>query len=315
MNKKVVLVLLDACRGDYISPDNTPFLSNVLEKGRYYKSLVPSYGFCERTEILVGLDVKDSGCFTAFGYNPNESPYRNFRFIFRFLGFIETSVKSVFLSKLIRRFIWEIFRFKKGAFYPARIPLRVVPDFTLTEDGVLNHIECHDQSVYQKCQNPYLEATTSLSSYLSGTDQQRLDNTLSAVDQDYDFYPTYMSVLDSVGHIYGPESEQMKEALRATDAKLQSFYEKLSLHKDSPTLIICGDHGMSPVVHKVDIEKAVNEFKKEEILSDEISIFLDSTMVRFWFDLEVVKIDKLKKMKKLNKINLVFQKIFLITLT
>jgi len=295
MKKKVVLVLLDACRGDYISEGNTPFLANAVERGRYYKSLIPSYGFCERTEILVGLDAKESGCFTAFGYNPGKSPYRNFRYIFRFLGLVETSIKSVFLSKVLRRLIWEIFSFKKDAFYPARIPLRYVPDFALTEDGILNHIEGHGQSVYQKCKNPYLGATTSLSSFISGTDQDRLDSVLNAIDQDYDFYPTYISVLDSVGHVYGPESEQMKEALSTADAQLQSFYEKLRLSKDSPTLVICGDHGMSPVLHKVDIEKVVHEFKKEENLSDEISIFLDSTMARFWCDFEITQIENLKK--------------------
>ena len=290
-----MLVLLDACRGDYISASNTPFLAESIETKRYYKSLIPSYGFCERTEILVGLGSKESGCFTAFGYNPGKSPYRNFRYIFRGLGFVETLIKSVFLSKVLRRLIWEIFRFKKGAFYPARIPLKSVPDFVLTEDGVFNHIEDHTQSIYQKCKNPYLGATTSLSSYLTGTDQDRLDSVLDAIDQDYDFYPTYLSVLDSVGHVYGPDSDQMKEALSAADAQLQSFHDKLISSKDSPTLVICGDHGMSPVLHKVDIEKVVDKFKKEENLSDEISIFLDSTMARFWCDFEIEKIVKLKK--------------------
>ena len=51
MSTKVILVLLDACRGDYINSDDTPFLARLSEEGRYYKYLVPSFGFCERTEI------------------------------------------------------------------------------------------------------------------------------------------------------------------------------------------------------------------------------------------------------------------------
>ena len=68
MKKKVILILLDACRGDYINKKNTPFISSLSKQGTYYKYLKPEFGFCERTEILVGKKPLESGYFTAFDH-------------------------------------------------------------------------------------------------------------------------------------------------------------------------------------------------------------------------------------------------------
>ena len=86
---KVVLVLLDACRGDYINQKQTPFLFNLSKRSKYYESLVPSFGFCERTEILVGKTALESKCFTAFGFKPKASPYRGYTILLNLLDRIE----------------------------------------------------------------------------------------------------------------------------------------------------------------------------------------------------------------------------------
>ena len=51
---KTLLVLIDAFRHDYLSKEHTPFLWSLLEAGHYVERLEPSFGVCERTEILVG---------------------------------------------------------------------------------------------------------------------------------------------------------------------------------------------------------------------------------------------------------------------
>tara|TARA_X000000368_G_scaffold390475_1_gene353729 strand:- start:18293 stop:19504 length:1212 start_codon:yes stop_codon:yes gene_type:complete len=283
MKKKVILVLLDACRGDYINPENTPFMVELGKQGVYYKSLVPSFGFCERTEILVGKDSLDSGYFTAFGYDPEQSPYRGYSYIFKLLGFIENIISSGIFSKIIRRIIWEVFRFKDGTYYPARIPLSQLANFCFTEDGPLNLIDNSHLSLYKKSEKVYLQATTSLNRYLSGTDQTRLDDVLEALDQPYDFYPMYISLLDAVGHQYGPKSDDIKTSLRHVDDQLKDFYEKIELTQHSPTIVLCGDHGMSPVREYVDIESVIKRLKKQKHLLKNFNMFLDSTMARFWF--------------------------------
>ena len=284
MSTKVILVLLDACRGDYINSDDTPFLARLSEEGRYYKYLVPSFGFCERTEILVGTDALDSECFTAFGYNPKLSPYRSFHYFFKLLGFVEEKINSAFFSKVIRRLIWEILRSKSGTFYPARIPLGQLADFCLTEDGALNLIDNSDLSLYKVTHSVYMKATTSLNQYLSGTDQSRLDDVVKALDGPDSFYPTYVAELDAVGHVHGPGSSELKSSLKHVDSQLEMFQADIHAAGHNPVIVLCGDHGMSPVTSKVDIKSVFDRLKKEKYIGKGSTMFLDSTMARFWFD-------------------------------
>ena len=50
---KIILFLLDAYKGEYLSKSNTPFLYNLSKKGKYIENIIPSAGFCERTEIFL----------------------------------------------------------------------------------------------------------------------------------------------------------------------------------------------------------------------------------------------------------------------
>ena len=284
MRKKVILVLVDACRGDYITPEKTPFLARLSKQNLYFRSLVPSFGFCERTEILVGQDPLESGCFTAFGYCPELSPYRHFRYLLNILGWVEERCKSNLLSKVIRRLIWEIFRYKDHTFYPARIPLRYLSDFCLTEDSALNLIEESDLSLHQIAGGVFTKATTSMSSYLAGSDQSRLASVLDSIDGPFEFYPTYVAVLDSVGHQYGPNSLEMVSALQELDTQLASFYYAIERSEHDAVVVFCGDHGMSPVVSSIDIQELIENVKKKQGLPKGFVMFIDSTMARFWSD-------------------------------
>ena len=62
-----IFVLVDAMRSDYISQNNTPFIYNLSQKYFYVKKVRPSVGFCERSEIISGLNYEKTGYFTAIG--------------------------------------------------------------------------------------------------------------------------------------------------------------------------------------------------------------------------------------------------------
>ena len=65
---------------------------------------------CERTEILTGLNSMQSGFFTAIGYDPENSEYKNFNLL-NLAGFFEkflprtTIYKNSSLKSLYRRLI------------------------------------------------------------------------------------------------------------------------------------------------------------------------------------------------------------------
>ena len=136
---KLVLILLDACRHDYIDKDQTPFLYNLASKNKYYQKIIPSYGYCERTEIFTGKKSLNLGLFTSLGYDPKNSPYKNY-FLLYFLDKIEKFFKLNIISKLIRRFIWLIYKNRDFTYFPAKIPLNLLKFFALTEDGKDNFI-------------------------------------------------------------------------------------------------------------------------------------------------------------------------------
>ena len=133
----------------------------------------------------------------------------------------------------------------------------------------------------------FTDATTSMSSYLSGTDQDRLSRVVNAIDGPFEFYPTYVSVLDSVGHKCGPESKEMLCALKELDSDLESFYDAIDQTEHNAVVAFCGDHGMSPVVAYINIQEAIESLREKSLLRAGVRMFLDSTMARFWFDDEV----------------------------
>jgi predicted AlkP superfamily pyrophosphatase or phosphodiesterase len=284
MEKKIVLVLLDACRGDYISMENTPFLDKLSKDNRYYKSLVPGFGFCERTEILVGKNTLESGYFTAFGRCFEKSPYKKFRLPLLFLETIEKLFSSIIISRLIRRFIWELVKNKDGSFYPFRIPLSKLSNFSLTEDGLGNLITSSDESLYNVASKVFRKGSTSLDSKLIGSDQSRLNLVVKNINGPCDFFPTYVSILDSIGHKDGPHSMEMKKALGELDKKLEVFYNKLQVLENPPVIVFCGDHGMSPIKETLNIKKIADKIFLNKSVSDHFDMFLDSTMARFWFN-------------------------------
>jgi predicted AlkP superfamily pyrophosphatase or phosphodiesterase len=301
MNRKLVIVLLDACRGDYISKETTPFLFRLKDDNRYFQYLIPGFGFCERTEIFVGKEPLESNYFTALGWSPEESPYKKLKTPLKFLGKIEEYSSSPFLSKVIRRFIWELVKNKDGTFYPFRIPLNKLSDFRLTEDGPKNLIDNSDESLYQIARKVYKEASTSLNTKLSGSDKDRLDLIIKGIKKSYDFYPTYISSLDVIGHQYGPNSIEIKNELSRLDSTLEGFYSKLQDFENPPVLVFCGDHGMSPIKSHINIQLVIDKLISENYLLNGFNMFLDSTMARFWFDKKISSdISVLKKILENN---------------
>jgi predicted AlkP superfamily pyrophosphatase or phosphodiesterase len=133
MRKSTFIFLLDAFRYDYISRDTTPFLHKSSQDGFYIKKIKPSFGFCERTEFFTGMKPSESGYFSAIGFDPKNSEYKNKTFFLSFLSFAENlfsdkllikikgnkySFKSLF-RKLIVKFI-----FKSKKLNPYLVPLK-----------------------------------------------------------------------------------------------------------------------------------------------------------------------------------------------
>ena len=274
-----VLFLLDAFRHDYLSEKNTPFLWKSAQKGEHYERVVPSLGFCERSEILSGLKPAETGFFTAIGYDPEDSPFRRFKYML----LLET-----FFPNAFRRFIKK---FSNGmSIY--QIPTSLLSFWSLTEDKV--DIRSNEalpyETIFSLMKNAgkeyYYSSFTALNLPPNGTDQDRMKMVLNnASDLEYEFFLIYISAPDLLGHEYGPNSYELRHGMHLMDKELKSFTELFIEKRPESNLIFLGDHGMSAVKSNIDVGSELLSFTSNlnMKLKKDFIYFLDSTILRVWF--------------------------------
>ena len=298
-------IVLDALRSDHVS--HMPWLKSKINSSLYVENIQISSGFCERSEIFTGMSPRSSSFLNAFDYNFKNNLNRPYGWIKNwqayFLTFFE---KNDLAEKIIRRILWEISKKKSlTPFYSQRIPYKLLNKIVLTEDSV-DFLEISKKQksglLYFFTKKNYeidFSFFTSFQSDLKRTDFERLDY-ISKSQPKYNnkFIPIYIGLPDHIGHVYGPNSEEMIINLKNLDRSLEKFYLKcLSIDKNS-SFSFLGDHGMEHVIDAIDIEKIINKISSENNLQKgkDFYYFLDSTMLRIWWVKEKNnKIDKFIK--------------------
>lgn len=291
-----VLILIDACRWDYIDQTNTPFLYSLSTKNIYVKRIKPSAGFCERTEIFTGMRPIQSKNFTALGYAPEISFYRKYKRMLKVLSFVEKSI--ITNNALFRKILNILFRILRADFQPYQIPLELLKYFDLTEDK-LDHYEEQafvSESIFdimkKKNKKYFYDTFTSLKMHKNkiNSDQGRINLLLDNISSNIDLYLLYLADSDTYGHLYGPNSSKMKNAMAEMDKKLKNLIKAFTKKKKDTKFIVLGDHGMLEVNKYLDLIKIIKENTSLKINKDFI-VFLDSTIARFWCFNEKSKIE------------------------
>ncbi len=299
---KTVFLLLDAFRHDYVSRENTPFLWNCAENGTWIQHVVPSYGFCERTEILTGQKPDESGFFTAIGFAPDNSPFKDIKFL-KTAGILEPRIpaqiripltsKSLHPRRKFRRMVSRYaLRRHKTKMLPYQIPFAFLPFFDLTEDK-LDHRNINafsSPSVLQMLEEQgikyFYDSFTALGLPPNGSDDDRLRLALNnAENENTGLYLIYLSETDHYGHSLGPDAPEFKALIRDLDSRLEVFTTGFSDRADEDTrFIFLGDHGMCKVTGTIDAgSEILSAAKKLGLMPRKDFIyFLDSTMVRLW---------------------------------
>lgn len=271
---KLVFILLDACKSKYVTENNMPYIYDMTKKGKYISKIFPSSGFCERSEIFTGLDCYESGNFTAIGYCPEKGEYPA-------RGVIITLANA--LSKVYKRgakYILRKYREKKKiSMQPYYIPPKSLFQYGLTEDSkerLFNYRTIMDELD----ENGYTYSLQGFTS-LAQTINMKID-LISFVDkmtnENIDFIPIYLGEIDVVGHKNGKEIEKIIPYLQEVDLCVKKISE-IAKGRNYAVAVL-GDHGMVPVIETVNIFDVLKEIKIDE---RQYTVFLDSTMARFWF--------------------------------
>lgn len=288
--KTTLLILVDAFRWDYVNAEDTPFLWELANKNIYVKKLKPGFGFCERSEIFAGSRSDRTNNFTAIGYNPLESPFRNLRGLASFLN------NRFFDNKFFRQIFSLLLRLFKVRFSIFQIPYHLLPFLSLTEDlyDFKDEMAFGGDSILarmsEKGMTCFYDSFTALGMF-NGSDDDRIEKLIKAMGLEKDLYLLFIGEADHIGHFYGGNSFECKNMRRRIDEKIRRAVSSFDAHFNELNLVILGDHGMVDVSTHFsawdEIKRAGNE--GGFVLGKDYLVFLDSTMVRFWFFNELAK--------------------------
>lgn len=284
-----ILIVLDACRYDYINKKDTPYLCELAKKSITGKIKSPP-GFAQRTSMFTGTYPDKSDMFSAFMYSPSTSP-------FKWIKKTKILYRTVTPRKIIyplRVFIQKITERFTDSFYsdPAWIPPVYLPYFDMSEDrrpvyeqGALGLTSIFDlirenNKKFEYFMYPIAQRDNVANNMINKSLDEK---------QDIDLYLIQYSGPDIYGHKYGPDSDERRKNLSDIDSKIKKLISKMESVYSNVNVLILGDHGMTPVKKYVDL-KGMIEKKSGLKAGDDYVMFLDSTIAKFWF-----KNDKTKK--------------------
>ncbi|WP_044205139.1 ectonucleotide pyrophosphatase/phosphodiesterase [Flammeovirga sp. OC4] len=219
----VVLVSIDGFRYDYSEKYNTPHLDQIAKEGVKAASMIPAYPsktFPNHYSIVTGMYPQNNGLVHNNFYDPEREQHYKVG-----LGKKDGSwFKGTPLWNLA-----EQQGQKSATFYWPVSDARV---------------EGMTPTYYFKYNKPtpYFERVDQIQKWLSLDEEVRPS-----------FIATYFSLVDTQGHLFGPDAQETKEAVEYLDQVIGRLYEVVKSYPDPIDLIIVSDHGMQ----QVDVENAI----------------------------------------------------------
>lgn len=294
-NNLTCLTQVDACRHDYISESKTPFLCNMKQEG-ISGSLTPTFGFEPDAAYIAGLYPDEADGGAQFWYDLLGSP-------FSFLGQWARTLNLLpdLPDRALRRLVKRISKrcCPSPVLSTARIPFHLLRYFDFP-------MQCRmDEPNFVRSDSAFDILRQAGRKWLyHGVPDYKVDLNSIITRAEKDLFPPvefaffHIGDLDRVGHKYGPESVEIKEALKSVDKGIERIVKVAKERFEEVHFVIMGDHGMMEVQRHLDIRA---ELKKLPVkLEKDYLVFLDSTMARFWFfsgRAESVIIDMLDNME------------------
>jgi hypothetical protein len=281
MRHATVFIILDAARSDYLDAGRMPFLAGLAATGLRGSFESPP-GFAQRTVLFSGRNPERSGNFSAFVFDPDQSP-------FRWLRKLGPAGQLVRPRRVMYPARWAIAKATKsltGVYHadPAWIPPRYLPFFRPCEDmkpifdpGALGSPSVFDLARKNGIRFRYLAHP------VSGDDEEVHQILVRELRgrAPYDFYVAQFSATDQQGHKFGPQSDEMRRVLLTLDRKIASIHSALAANYDSWDLFVCGDHGMARVERQVNI---IAELSRADARpAQDYVVFVNSTLAVLWY--------------------------------
>lgn len=281
-NNPLIFILLDAFRWDYINKEDCPFLYS-LKKSGISGSAIPTFGFEPDAAYLAGMSPENCNGGAMFWKHDLNKDFNFTKLIPSIMDNCPDKL-NLFIRKIIRVFAQINGRTKRIKKYcdPCLIPYNSLHKFSFSnimsyypwENGFLNNktifheLENVNKKYYYHCiPDNKVKSKIVLKRFLKNYNNQ------------YDYSFLFIGDLDSLGHVYGPDSIERKSKLKKIDNRIKKIYNHAININKNLNFIILGDHGMVDVKSKIDIYPLIKFFNKNRI---EFDYFIDATMFRIW---------------------------------
>ncbi|MBQ4833670.1 alkaline phosphatase family protein [Pseudoalteromonas sp. MMG010] len=216
--QSVVLISIDGFRWDYIEKHNAPNLKKMAQQGVRAQKLIPVYPtktFPNHISIITGLlpvnhGIVDNKFCDKTRMNECYSMGK---------GFVDSS----WLNGIP---LWNLAKMQglKSATY-----------FWPESDARFNGMT-PDYFYHYSKYSDYQQRTDQIIAWLKLPKAQRPD-----------FIASYFSLVDSMGHEFGPDSPQTRDAVQQLDTLMGQLKTRIDELNQNINLVIVSDHGMSAV--------------------------------------------------------------------
>lgn len=226
--RPLILLSIDGFKGQYLETISPPFLTKLIKQSAYSRKLqpvFPSLTFPNHLSIVTGNYPENHGIVGNSFYHPLLHQSYHYQANKKDSRFIASDT------------IWSIA--EKNQMISA------VYFWPESETPIKGHLPHYYRPYKNDVSNQARLAQ--LISWLKLPKEKRPSLLLS-----------YFSTVDTAGHLFGPNSPEVKEQVLAIDKTLENFFAALKQHKLSDVdVLIVSDHGMTPVDETKTI--AVNE--------------------------------------------------------
>ena len=225
---RLFLIILDGCPSYQINPENTPFLWNVKEKGRFYencKTIFPSVTYACHTTIVTGRYPNEHGMIGNLFFDRKKKEIMNFDHFKDLRDAVQSDTIFKLLESMETAAICE----------PIPIDAKyVTPFFSIYN----KELHLHNEIVFKETLK-YME------------------------NQEIQLFCLNFTGVDGFAERFGPDSTNFISEMKKVDNFISKFYDKT----EKSIFIIVADHGMVNVKEYIDMVKIIKELSDEIIVT------------------------------------------------
>lgn len=271
----VLAVFIDAFGWKILS--RLPFLDDLLQHKAPLGTLLGYSSTCDPT-ILTGRLPRDHEHFSFYYFDPENSPFRRWRFLRLLPGFLVNRGRvRHWLSKAVA----HAHGFD-GYFELYNVPFDLLPmlDYSEKKDiyqpgGIIGGIPTFFDHLRER-RVPF---------FLS---DWRLPETrnIEALDRHLEegrvrFAYLFLGHLDGILHEYGTHAAEVAAKVRWYEDRIRDLVETARRRYDEVRLHVFSDHGMADVIEACDVMGRIESLGLK--FGVDYAAVYDSTMARFWF--------------------------------